>query len=82
MNEYRTYKLQRLRRQVQRGEYRVNETAIADAIVRRVWGRDALPEPDLAPPATLAPRRTAWATSLAVETVSADPRGEPTLVAR
>ena len=40
MDEHHETKLQQLREQVARGEYRVEPTLVADALIRRVQGFD------------------------------------------
>jgi hypothetical protein len=45
MDELRQKKLQELRRQIEGGHYVVDPTAVAAAVVRRVWGFDVAPEP-------------------------------------
>jgi anti-sigma-28 factor FlgM len=50
MDEHREQRLQELRDQIGRGEYVVNVSAIAEAIVERVWGLDVEPRPSPEPP--------------------------------
>ena len=56
MEEHREKKLRELRQRVQSGEYVVDPTAVADAVVHRIWGFELEPAP--APvPLALARRR-------------------------
>jgi hypothetical protein len=45
MDELRDKKLQELREQVRRGQYVVDPSAVAEAIMWRVWGVDVAPKP-------------------------------------
>jgi hypothetical protein len=51
MDEHHETKLQQLREQVARGEYRVEPTLVADALIRRVQGLQAAAEPVASRPA-------------------------------
>jgi hypothetical protein len=45
MNEHREQRLKDLKAQIRRGEYVVDTSALADAIIERVWGLDVEPKP-------------------------------------
>jgi hypothetical protein len=45
MNEHREQRLKDLTAQIRRGEYVVDTSALADAIIERVWGLDLEPKP-------------------------------------
>jgi hypothetical protein len=45
MNEHREQRLTELKAQIRRGEYLVDTSALADAIIERVWGLDLDPKP-------------------------------------
>lgn len=47
MDNHREKKMQALREQIEYGEYLVNPTVVADAILRRIRGLHAEPEPEL-----------------------------------
>jgi Anti-sigma-28 factor, FlgM len=53
MNEHREQRLKELKAQIVRGHYVVDASALADAIIERVWGLDLEPKP--APTRTCAP---------------------------
>jgi hypothetical protein len=49
MNQHREQRLNELKAQIGRGEYVVDTSALADAIIERVWGLDVEPKPTPAP---------------------------------
>ena len=55
MNQHREQRLQELKAQIGRGEYVVDTSALADAIIERVRGLDVEPKPAPAPRRTCAP---------------------------
>ena len=55
MNEHREQRLKELKAQIGRGAYAVDASALADAIIERVWGLEIEPNPSPAPRPTHAP---------------------------